>query len=96
MPGDDEPALFHVDVRPVRHVGGRTEGPQGFEVQFHSFQGDFPDCGARTDPVLVSGVSAITKEYIKLRWDAMVIAIIEEVATWSLGVEYRRSGKIRA
>ena len=61
MPGDDEPALFHVDVRPVRHVGGRTEGPQGFEVQFHSFQGDFPDCGARTDPVLVSVVFSITE-----------------------------------
>ena len=35
-PGDDEPALFHVDVRPVGYVGGCTEGPQGFEVQIPS------------------------------------------------------------
>ena len=35
-PGDDEPALFHSDVRTVGHIGGRTEGPQGFEVQIPS------------------------------------------------------------
>ena len=42
MPGDDEPALFHVDVWPVGHIGGRAKGPQGFEVQLRSLQGELP------------------------------------------------------
>ena len=41
-PGDDEPALFHPDVRTVGHIGDRTEGPQGFEVQLRWFQATLP------------------------------------------------------
>ena len=41
-PGDDEPALFHVDARPVGLIGGRAEGPKGREVRLRSLQGEIP------------------------------------------------------